>query len=479
MTSHMVNTSKPLIFVGVLPIYGHAERMLKVAKGLVEKGYSVTVLTGSAFKNAVELTGSKFALIGGKADYQANAVFDAFEPGLKGAHGIHRSLLIDVIEEQHSVLQSLLQHAYSTSQQKVVFVQSCLYFGNSSLILGGPGLKPTATIGIGHTSLTCSSIDTAPMGSGLPPDSSVEGRVRNIEGQKKFEEAMAPVQSRYADLVKNLGATKQVPFYFDAAVNLPDLFLQMSIPSLEYPRSDLRKGFRFIGAIPSSGVGTEADLPSWWHEVVQHQRKLVVVTQGTLNINVTDLIIPTLEALADKDVLVVAVCPQPERIDGFRLPDNARVAKYLPFHELFKYTDVLVSNAGYGTVQQALFCGVPMVLAGMGEDKPETCARAAWAGVAVNLKCLRPTVQQLRDGIDEILTDPKFRVRGRELAEEYRRYDSIAEIEAAIQEVMEKSRNEVQQGHEVTATAFQDFRHSTKAKWQKYLGRLFKNWALW
>ncbi|KAJ9615145.1 hypothetical protein H2200_001219 [Cladophialophora chaetospira] len=421
-----VDNSRPLIFIGVLPIYRHVEHMLKIAKGLMPKGFSVTVLTGSAFQSAVELAGAKFVLTGGKADYQANAVFDSFKPGLEGAHGIHRSLLIDGIEEQHNALQALLSEVYSNSTKKVVFLQSCLYFGNSALILGGSGLKTRSD----HR------IDTGPMGSGLPPDSSAEGRTQNITGQKKFEEAMAPVQARYEEIIRIRGATaKTIPFYFDATVNLPDLFLQMSVPSLEYPRSDLRKGFRFIGAIPSSGTGTEGELPPWWNEVVQHKKKLVVVSQGTLNINVTDLIIPTLEAMKDKDVLVVAVISQTERVQKFDIPKNAHVARYLPFHELFKYTDVLVSNAGYGTVQQALFCGVPMVLAGVGEDKPETCARAAWAGVAINLKCLRPTVEQLRSAVDDVLTNANYRSRGQELAEEYRRYDTIVEIEAAIKEV--------------------------------------------
>jgi MGT family glycosyltransferase len=429
-----VDHSKPYIFIGVLPIYGHVERMLKVAKGLVERGYSVTVLTGSAFKDAVEIAGAKFALTSGKADYQANAVFDQFPPGLEGAYGIHRALLIDTIRDQHDCLQKLLSQVYTSTNNKVVFVQSVLYFGNSAITLGAPGLKPTATIGIGHTSLTCSSIDTGPMGSGLPPDSSAEGRARNIEGQKQFEAAMSPVQTRFDELVRDLGATKKAPFYFDAAVNLPDLFLQMSVPSLEYPRSDLRKGFRFIGAIPQSGLGTEAELPAWWDEVVRHEKRLVVVSQGTLNINATDLIVPTCEALADMDVLVVAVIHQIDRVEGFRQPSNVRVAKYLPFNELFKYTDCLVSNAGYGTVQQALFCGVPMVLAGKGEDKPETCARAAWAGAAVNLNCLRPTVKQLRGAVEDVLSDPKYRGRCRSLAGEYRQYDTIGEIEAAIEQ---------------------------------------------
>ena len=147
----------------------------------------------------------------------------------------------------------------------------------------------------------------------------------------------------------------------------------------------------------------------------------------------SDLIIPMFDALADKHVLVVAVIHQIDRVESFETPNNIPVAKYLPFNELFKHADFLVSNAGYGTVQQALFCGVPMILAGVGEDKPETCARAVWSGVAVNLKCLRPSVKQIRNAFDTVLSNAKYKVRDRELAEEYRRYDTIAEIEAAIQ----------------------------------------------
>ena len=40
---------------------------------------------------------------------------------------------------------------------------------------------------------------------------------------------------------------------------------------------------------------------------------------------------------------------------------------------------VLVTNGGYGTVQQALAHGVPIVVAGATEDKPETAARIAWS----------------------------------------------------------------------------------------------------
>jgi UDP:flavonoid glycosyltransferase YjiC (YdhE family) len=83
------------------------------------------------------------------------------------------------------------------------------------------------------------------------------------------------------------------------------------------------------------------------------------------------------------------------------LPTNVLAAKFIPFDELFKYADVIVNNGGYGTIQQAFSGGVPMVLAGMSEDKPEACARAAWTGAAINLATQQPTPYHFRRAVGE------------------------------------------------------------------------------
>lgn len=53
-------------------------------------------------------------------------------------------------------------------------------------------------------------------------------------------------------------------------------------------------------AIPPS-----TDLPHWWHDVAGSDVPVVHVTQGTANVDPDDLVLPTLEALAGEDVLVV------------------------------------------------------------------------------------------------------------------------------------------------------------------------------
>lgn len=74
---------------------------------------------------------------------------------------------------------------------------------------------------------------------------------------------------------------------------------------------------------------------------------------------------PTLEALASReDVIVVALlCVEGATLDR-DVPENSRVVDYLPYHALLPYTDVLVTNGGYGGFMQAVMHGVPMVMAG-------------------------------------------------------------------------------------------------------------------
>ena len=157
-------------------------------------------------------------------------------------------------------------------------------------------------------------------------------------------------------------------------------------------------------------------LPDWWPEL-DGSRPVVHVTQGTLaNVDFRQVIAPTLEALADEDVLVV-VSTGGRPLDTLpALPENARAATYLPYDELLPRTDVYVTNGGYGGVQYALRYGVPIVATGGKEDKPEVGARVAWAGAGRRLRTERPTPRALRRNILAVLTQPRYRDASRRIA---------------------------------------------------------------
>jgi UDP:flavonoid glycosyltransferase YjiC (YdhE family) len=150
------------------------------------------------------------------------------------------------------------------------------------------------------------------------------------------------------------------------------------------------------------------------------------------------LLLPTMRALADDDVLVVATTGGPDP-DPLRrgLPANVRLERFIPHHLLLPQVDVMVTNGGYGGVQQALANGVPLVMAGDSEDKPEVAARVHWAGVGVDLHSGKPSPAKIARAVRRILADPAFTARSKVIQAEItasRPLDTIATTLVALAE---------------------------------------------
>jgi UDP:flavonoid glycosyltransferase YjiC (YdhE family) len=114
------------------------------------------------------------------------------------------------------------------------------------------------------------------------------------------------------------------------------------------------------------------------------RKKVVLVAQGTVEINPRHLIIPTIQAFAEReDILVVAILgwKDAKLSDFIKVPSNARVADCLSYDAALEHANVWVHNAGYGAVNHGIAHGiahgVPMVVAGGGMDKTENARRVA------------------------------------------------------------------------------------------------------
>jgi UDP:flavonoid glycosyltransferase YjiC (YdhE family) len=186
---------------------------------------------------------------------------------------------------------------------------------------------------------------------------------------------------------------------------------------------------RFLGPLTPR---TDLPTPAWWTDL-RGERPVVLVTQGTIaNRDLTELIRPTVEALADQDVLVVVTTGGPPIEALGPLPTNVRAAEYLPYDQLFPHLAVMVTNGGYGGVHYALAHGVPLVVAGGGEDKPEVAARVAWSGVGVNLRTGHPTREVIRRGVHEVLTDNRYKAAAVAAAEQIAASPGVAGLEDLV-----------------------------------------------
>ncbi|HEY9847662.1 MAG TPA: nucleotide disphospho-sugar-binding domain-containing protein, partial [Candidatus Caenarcaniphilales bacterium] len=195
-------------------------------------------------------------------------------------------------------------------------------------------------------------------------------------------------------------------------------------PSFEYPRSDLPPQVHFIGtALPPAPA--HFTTPFWWSDL-SSGKPVVHVTQGTIATEASELLVPTIQALADDDVLVVATTGgQPIKMVTLNpIPANARIESFIPHAHLLPHVDVMVTNGGFNGVQIALAHGVPMVTAGQTEEKPEICARVAWSGAGINLKTSTPTAVQIRDAVKTVLVSPRYKQKAQKMKMEIDLYNS-------------------------------------------------------
>lgn len=93
-----------------------------------------------------------------------------------------------------------------------------------------------------------------------------------------------------------------------------------------------------------------------------------------------------------------------------------------------KIASLFVTNGGYGGVNQSIRHGVPLVIAGMDGDKPMTSARVSWSGCGFNLNRATSTPEQVRQAVDTIQSDQRYKIRALEMKGEAEGYDPLSII---------------------------------------------------
>lgn len=147
-----------------------------------------------------------------------------------------------------------------------------------------------------------------------------------------------------------------------------------------------------------------------------------MVTQGTVdNLDPNKLIVPAIEALKDTDTLVmVATAGRGTAELRQRYPQpNIRIHDYIDFAAVFEFTDVFVTNGGFGGVQLALSKGVPLVVSGLNEGKNDVNARVEYAGVGINLRTDNPSAISIAKAVNSILADPVWKHRTQQMRRDF------------------------------------------------------------
>ena len=423
------------VLIASTPATGHLNPLLAIGRILMAEGHEVAGLSANAMRGRIEEIGAAFHPFPAGADFDTRSIpMEAsaakhLAPLPEQVRARRERIFVAPVPAQHEGLQQALREFPAD-----VVIADDLFFGVLPMLLGPRARRPPVVL-CGTSILHWRRPDRAPVFAGLPPATTAAELQHYAAIAEEHDRLIhRPLAVSFNRIAAALGVGPLTLPLFDSAIALADAYMQLSVPSFEYPR-DIPPTVNFIGALPI--LPNQAPLPDWAHEL-DGSRKVVLVTQGTLaNHDFSLLVVPALAALAQQPDLLVVVTAggrPAEEIPG-PIPVNARVARYLPFEWILPKTDLLVTNGGYGSVNQAMSYGIPLVTAGLTQDKADVNARVAWSGVGIDLATNQPTPEALRQAVRSVLDTQHYNSRAADMADEFDGIDTRSEILRIVGEV--------------------------------------------
>ncbi|WP_460994823.1 glycosyltransferase [Spirosoma harenae] len=238
-----------------------------------------------------------------------------------------------------------------------------------------------------------------------------------------FKVIMKPCTDLHNEMRERYGLSSEPGFMFESVFRNAHLYLQSGVPGFDYPHRQLHPNVRFVGPLLPHRSGKK--IPFAQAERTLDYKRVILVTQGTVERNVEKILVPTLEAYKNEpDTMVIVTTGGSGTAElRQRFPQtHFLIEDFIDYNAVMPYLSVYVTNGGYGGVMLALQYKLPIVAAGIHEGKDDIAARVQFNQVGIDLRTETPTSNQIRRAVHEVLTNPLYRQLATQLSAEFSQY---------------------------------------------------------
>ena len=406
------------VFQTLLAFSGNAPPQLALTRELVERGHEVRVVAHSAARARIEQTGAEFVPIrrwlpdldithpetDPIRDWEARTPLGA----AKRMRDAPIAPLRDATRENVEMLSDW-------SADVIVF--DWLFIA-AAIAAEHAGIPAVALV---HCPYPFPVRGAPPLFSGLKPMAGPVGATRDRllnAMTTRFSAAGLPVLN---DVRAEHGLTP-LEDWNDQVRGVRAIYV-MTAPELDFSsKAQLPPNVHYVGpAFEPFEKEWESPWPS------ENADPLVLISFSTSYMNQRALAQHVLDAVAGLRVRALLTAGPALDPSQLRIPDNARSVAFLSHRTVLPQAALVITHAGWQTVNAALADGVPLVCIPDGRDQPDNAARVvvAHAGVRVGKKS---SPEKLRGVISQALEDQSIKQGARAMAAALARSDGATVI---------------------------------------------------
>jgi len=406
---------------------GNAPPQLAVTRALVERGHEVRVLAHRATRARVQSTGAEFVEFRHSfpemdlTRRETDTLRD-WEP--RTFIGRRRRLLETALFAfVGDVAIDCVERLVEWPADVVVFDWMLIGAAVAAERLGLPAVT------LVHCPYTLPVAGAPTMGLGLRPMPGPLGSVRDRVLAAAVTRFMAPTGNCVVGQARAEQGLAPLARWEDQLLGVRAIYM-MTAPELD---------FASRGALPANvhyvGPAFEPFERGWrspWPE--SNSDPLVVIGFSTSYMNQVPLVQRVLDAVAGLPVRALLTAGPALECDRLRIPHNTSVSAFVPHRSVFPHASLVVTHAGWQTINAALADCVPLVCVPDGRDQPDNAARvvAAGAGVRVSKKA---SVRKLRATIARALADPALKEGARAMSLALARSDGAPKVAEAVERI--------------------------------------------
>ena len=363
-----------------IPAWGHTNPTVEVVRQLTAMGHQVRYYSFAPFREKLEEAGAEVVCCD-----------DAIPPAPKDLDkklGRDFAALVEMVTETTLTLEGKLCRELEEFKPDVVVSDSVCFWGKLfAKKLDIPYVCSTTTFAFNQHSAQLMKPKAGEL-------------LRSLLGMPRIGRKMAllrqhgyPVE-KVTDLIQNDNET-------DTIVYTSREFQPMAETFSEH--------YAFVG--PS--------VPEREEPVPVKSRPLVYVSLGTVMHDRKRFCKHCAAALADMDVDAVLSVGTAENLEALgQLPAHIQAAERVDQLAVLRRADVFLTHCGMNSASEAIWYGVPTVLAPQQSEEAAVADRMEELGMGLRLRSEDPKL--IREALEKVLAEPSFRERTLEMAESFR-----------------------------------------------------------